>query len=573
MATISKNFLDVDDKYPTGKKQRSRSSGHVDRLEEQERLERRDLDRQVKKYHDNTRHVSTGHQRTKSDLLSVPTAWDTHPRPRSSDRSDEQYHSGSRNYRVEEVKPGPRLYEYDLNPEAPSSSQLPVPIRGRPLQPDKPKNRGPPIVIQDNPPLSSKTGRSPLRSLSASPHSPTAQPALKVQYETLQNKLSQISTSCERFLEVEPADPRDLTFTKIRETVEGFAEDLHIWSHVANLDGLARIDKSMRPLVDAASDVLDRLLERVTALRGACANARPKDLKMPEMDDDDDLDVYGDDDDVDPTKAPGFVISSLLHSVGVQMRQLKLLSPSLQEATPDVEDEMRNVARLVQETGKYFGSDAALARYPVDPKFAGNAALVEARFAAGGNCLCGGPPAGGGAAKLCAYGSGGALSRASSVAGFSGGGSTPDTSSRASSEAASMSMRDGGAAGAGVASVDGGGMVLCLRAGCALRAAATSLRVGGACSCCASWASSSSSQCLICRWYWMIRRAFCVFGAEGFPGMAMLCFGSLSRSSSAMRRAMAVCWRAESSFSPRCPLAAAAARFLFLGLMATLDGS
>ena len=189
------------------------------------------------------------------------------------------------------------------------------------------------------------------------------------------------------------------------------------------------------------------------------------------------------------------------------------------------------------------------------------------------NCLCGGPPAGGGAEKLCEYGSGGALSKASRVAGFSGGGNRPDTSSNASSEAASMSMREGCAVGAGVASVELGGIVLCLSSDCAFRTFVVSLRSGRACCCCASWASSSSSQCLICRWYCIIFLAFCVFGTEGFPGIEMLCFGSLSLSSSAMRRAIAVCWRAESSFSPRWPLGAAAARFLFLGLMATFEGS
>lgn len=76
------------------------------------------------------------------------------------------------------------------------------------------------------------------------------------------------------------------------------------------------------------------------------------------------------------------MIHSLLRSVGVQIRQLKLLSASLQEATPDVEDEMKNVARLVKEAGKFFGSDAALVRYSIDPKFAGQKAFVEARSAA-----------------------------------------------------------------------------------------------------------------------------------------------------------------------------------------------
>lgn len=87
--------------------------------------------------------------------------------------------------------------------------------------------------------------------------------------------------------------------------------------------------------------------------------------------------------DRDPTKTPGFVVNSLLQSIDLQIRQLKLMSASLQEATPDVEDEMRNVARLVKEAGKFFGSEAALERFSIDPKFAGNQAFVEARYAAG----------------------------------------------------------------------------------------------------------------------------------------------------------------------------------------------
>jgi hypothetical protein len=58
-----------------------------------------------------------------------------------------------------------------------------------------------------------------------------------------------------------------------------------------------------------------------------------------------------------------------------------------------------------------------------------------------------------------------------------------------------------------------------------------------------------------------------------FPGIVMPCFGSLSRSSSAILLAIAVCCRAESSFSPRWPPTCAAARFLFFGLIATFDGS
>ena len=159
----------------------------------------------------------------------------------------------------------------------------------------------PPIIVQRTSTLpTDATSPSLKKSPGASPHSPTAQPVLQVQYAKLQHIFTQTSDSCEKYLEVEPANPQDLTFTKIRETVEGFAEDLHIWSHVSNLDGLARIDRNLRHLVDAASDVLDRLLDRAAELREACANAKPKDLKMPTMSDggnDDEIDLYDDGDD------------------------------------------------------------------------------------------------------------------------------------------------------------------------------------------------------------------------------------------------------------------------------------
>jgi hypothetical protein len=306
MATISKNFLEVDDAYPSDRKPRSHSSGHVDRIEEQERLERRDRDRRMKEYHDSTRKTPTVHHRTRSDHLEIPI-YETNHRLRSGGGNDQQLKEppqspqSPRNYRVEEFKPSPQLYDYNLDPGTPQSSQLQRPLRGRTSLPDNAKAKVPPIIVQRISTLSTDATSPGLKkSPSASPHSPTAQPVLQVQYAKLQHIFTQTSDSCEKYLEVEPANPQDLTFTKIRETVEGFAEDLHIWSHVANLDGLARIDRNLRHLVDAASDVLDRLLDRATELREACTNAKPKDLKMPNMNDggeNEEIDLYDDGDD------------------------------------------------------------------------------------------------------------------------------------------------------------------------------------------------------------------------------------------------------------------------------------
>lgn len=73
----------------------------------------------------------------------------------------------------------------------------------------------------------------------------------------------------------------------------------------------------------------------------------------------------------------------LLHSIAVQIQTLKRLSRSLQEATPSAKEEMTGVTNLVEETAQFFGSDAALMHYSIDPRFAGRKALDEARaFAA-----------------------------------------------------------------------------------------------------------------------------------------------------------------------------------------------
>jgi hypothetical protein len=53
---------------------------------------------------------------------------------------------------------------------------------------------------------------------------------------------------------------------------------------------------------------------------------------------------------LDPTETPSFIIHSSLHSIELQTQNLKRLSRSLQEATPDAKEEVVAVARLVEET-------------------------------------------------------------------------------------------------------------------------------------------------------------------------------------------------------------------------------
>ncbi|CAN9090867.1 unnamed protein product [Alternaria alternata] len=222
-------------------------------------------------------------------------------------------------------------------------------------------------IHQDNPPLSvSGTTFAPKRSPSASPRSRTAQPQLQYQYATIQNKLYQISSTCAPYIDVEAAEPQDLTFEKIVKQTKAFSFDLRVWAHLANIEGMARVDSRKREVVDAASRSLDRLLDQITTLNDACFRAKPRDLMfkvLPEVEDDS-LFEDGDDDscDLDPTETLSFAIHSSLHSIELQIQNLKRLSRTLQEATPDAKSEVMAVAGLVAETVKYFGSQEALSR-------------------------------------------------------------------------------------------------------------------------------------------------------------------------------------------------------------------
>ena len=298
MANSPIDFLDVDE-LPQRRQQRSRSSGYVDNLEEQANWDRRERERQMKQYHQNSRHTSSIHHRTRSDHLCIPVI-ETTRRPRSNERGEQQRNESPRSFRVEEVRPGPKpIYDYDLSTEPVLPSQLPTKYEWKPQQQQgKPKIK---IQIhQDTPPTSSKpSARTPKRSPSASPNSPTAQPELQFQFSILQAKLTQVGHICLPFKDILPADPRDLTFEKIAAQVDGFAFELHIWSQVANLDGLAMVEKSKRNIADAASRSLGRLVDRVSDLHDVCAIAKPKDLKLPPLpavsDDEGEYGPYDDD--------------------------------------------------------------------------------------------------------------------------------------------------------------------------------------------------------------------------------------------------------------------------------------
>ena len=98
-------------------------------------------------------------------------------------------------------------------------------------------------------------------------------------------------------MDVEAAEPQDLTFEKIVEHTKAFAFDLQVWAHLANLDGIARPDSRKREVVDAASRSLDRLLYLVAELNDACSRAKPRDLKFKSLAEVDDDKLFEDEDD------------------------------------------------------------------------------------------------------------------------------------------------------------------------------------------------------------------------------------------------------------------------------------
>jgi hypothetical protein len=287
MSTSSSDLLDVDQYERRPSHHRSRSGGYIDHLEEKTKLDRRDRERQMKCYHDGHREVSSSQQSTASNRLAVPV-FETTRRGRSSSEVGARDRDAGRKYNVQEIRPSPKpRTDYTLSSEPALPSQLPVKYKRKPQHQKRPSIKV--EIHQDTPTSSTIRSATPKRSPSASPHSPTAQPQLQYQYAILQNKLSQVGNACAPYMKVEASDPEDLTFGKIAELGSSYAFDLQVWAHVANLEGMARIDPRKKKVVDAASHSLDRLIDRVTELNDACLQAKPRDLKfdvLPQVDDD-----------------------------------------------------------------------------------------------------------------------------------------------------------------------------------------------------------------------------------------------------------------------------------------------
>ena len=255
----------------------------MDFLEEQDRFERQKRDMAMQKY-------CTSHNLPNlppSDSLYVPTFESAgHRRVRSSEEITDRRkgsvavaHESTPSYMVQERKP-----ESGRSSDAPPPSQL----AARQRRPSIPVQ-----IHQDDLPSSRKVTGAPQRSPSASPRSPTAQPQMRYQFATLQKRLARIKTACAPNIHIEALGTRHLTFSQIAEEVDGYAFQISVWGHIANVENLARIDSRRRKTVELASRTLDRLLERAAELSEACSNARPQDLEiaaMPEIDDDEEYD-------------------------------------------------------------------------------------------------------------------------------------------------------------------------------------------------------------------------------------------------------------------------------------------
>ncbi|KAF2685647.1 hypothetical protein K458DRAFT_416870 [Lentithecium fluviatile CBS 122367] len=347
MANRSAEVFDLKEGNDTPSLHRSRSGGYADYLEEKTRWDRRNRERQMKRYHDS--HLSPTDAQA-SDRLYVPAFEPTHRRSRSHEHIEVKEEEPARSYKLREAVPA-RLSDPKVEPARSDSF-----LTRRTTERTKPRRPSIKVHIhQDNPPLPASSRPTPTRSPSASPRPPSAVPQLQYQCATLQHKLRQIGTMCSPYLEVEAAHPRDITFAKIAEQCKGFAFELDVWRYIAQVDDMAKIDSRQRKLVEAASRTLDRMTRRVEALSDDCSKVKPGDLKVDllpeanssESDEDEDDDDTTESEEV--TESPAFIIQYHLNSIQTQIQTLKRLSRSLQEATPSAMDEVVAVGRLVDD--------------------------------------------------------------------------------------------------------------------------------------------------------------------------------------------------------------------------------
>jgi hypothetical protein len=286
-------FLEVDDYDQVGREpnvRRARSDGHLEYFDNKEAWKRHEEARQMVPYHGRSRSGALD-QRTTSNRLAVPIF--EGPQRRQRAKSDTR--TPSRDFQTVEIRPNPQplaRHETMSDPVIPESKMQRGSTHAKPSAGDRPKIKIPTVIFQEHPPGSRTPDQQSGRSPNVSPRSLSGQPQLQHRYLKLQNKLSDVTLACVRYIKVEPANPRDLTFEKLSEQVRGFVLDLKVWSHVANIQNLSRryLPNDARDVADAASRIIDRLLDRAEELHDACSKAKPNDLKfdgLPKVDDED----------------------------------------------------------------------------------------------------------------------------------------------------------------------------------------------------------------------------------------------------------------------------------------------
>jgi hypothetical protein len=286
MSPRSPVFLEVDEFEREPEVRRARSNGYLDYLEEQEKWNRRDKERQMVRYRDRN-HYGAAQQRAGADRLAVPVYEVSPRRPRAHSDIGSRTEESSRPFKTREVSPRPEFLggQNDQSESVAEESKARASNLSKSPAFERPKIKIPPVIIQKELPESNTTNQKPGRSPDGSLRSPTGQPQLQYKYLLLQNKLADISLACVRYIDVEAANPRDLTFEKIFEQVKGFEFDLRVWSNVANIENVARRDvpEEARAVTEAASRNMDRLIDRATDLHDACSTAKPSDLKLQDL--------------------------------------------------------------------------------------------------------------------------------------------------------------------------------------------------------------------------------------------------------------------------------------------------
>jgi hypothetical protein len=281
MSPHSPVHVELDDSEREPHARRPRSTEDFDFLREQERWNRRDRERQMVPYRDRGYFGAT-QRRTGADLLAVPVYEASPRRPRSHSDSRRPYDGDvfPRNFATLEVRPSSELVSHQeivgerANLQERGSAHSKAPTL------ERPKIKIPPVIVQEHPP-DQKPGVSP----GASPRSPSGQPQLQYKYLVLQNKLADTILACIRYIDVEAAHPKDLTFEKISEQVKSFTFELRVWSQIANIENMARRDvpEDAKAIADAASRNMERLIERAIELHDACLEAKPSDLKFEQL--------------------------------------------------------------------------------------------------------------------------------------------------------------------------------------------------------------------------------------------------------------------------------------------------